>query len=202
MWTKRGPGRAPRSVVRPDASAGGEGGAVLPAADRGLGAASSVYRLDSSTCRANRPGQRTGMATVSPVPSPSNEVLLDGHDGDLVCVATGVGQDPVDHGLLVGPVGESHIPVGLAVLAKPRGNSRSAARRLGDDLVVVAPQAIRRISCLRMACGLGNCPVRRLPLTNRRSTDYRRPARTLRATSAGVRLLQHSARRLDHGSAR
>ncbi len=50
-----------------------------------------------------------------PLRTPSNEVLLDGHDGDLVSLATGVGQDPVDHGLLVGPIGEPHTPpqVGL-----------------------------------------------------------------------------------------
>jgi hypothetical protein len=43
------------------------------------------------------------------------EVLLDGHDGDLVSLATGVFQDPVDHGLLVGAVGEPHTPAGLTV---------------------------------------------------------------------------------------
>ena len=62
-------------------------------------------------CRVNGHGQRTGMATARAAAIPVEyEVLLDGHDGDLVSLAPGVGQDPVDHGLLVGPVGEPHPP--------------------------------------------------------------------------------------------
>jgi hypothetical protein len=38
------------------------------------------------------------------------EVLLDGHDGDLISLITGLLQDPVDHDLLVGAVAEPHTP--------------------------------------------------------------------------------------------
>ena len=105
MWTKRGPSGAAQ-WSKAGLSVGRCGVAVLEAIGLGPRLCSRLWFGPPPTERialdSGRGWRQPGAAAI-PV---EYEVLLDGHDGDLVSLIAGVLQDPVDHGLLVGPVGD------------------------------------------------------------------------------------------------